>query len=112
MCRKFRADIIAFFVCLTDSIGLAVGGFYAPPMGVIDGSVITTIGLLLGFATLAVSAQAIKDGRLAQLRKGDLSVTIGQEAEQDHGRGRWREGEEEPIIEHEPFNGNEYATNS
>lgn len=99
--RRFRADIIAFFVCLAASIGLAVGGFFAPPMGIIDGSVITTIGLLLGFATLAVGAQAIKDGRLAQLRKGDLSVTIGQEAEPDHGRDRWREGEEykDSVVE-------------
>lgn len=76
--KKHRADIIAFFVCLVASIGLAVGGFFAPPMGVIDGSVITAIGMLLGFATLAVGAQAIKDGRPARVTKGDLSVTIGE----------------------------------
>ena len=80
--KKLRADVIAFFVCLASSIGLAVGGFFTPPMGIIDGSVITTIGLLLGFATLAVGAQAIKDGRLAQLRKGDLTLTVGCEEEQ------------------------------
>ena len=74
---KTRGDVVAFFVCLTASIGLIVGGFFCPPMGVIDGSVLTAAGILLGFATLAVGAQAIKDGRTATIQHGDTSVTIG-----------------------------------
>lgn len=43
----------AFRLTLLLSILLLVGGFVCPPMGVIDGSVLTAVGLLLAFATLA-----------------------------------------------------------
>lgn len=77
--KKVKADVIAFFICLAASIGLTVGGFFAPPMGVIDGSVITASGILLGFATLAVGAQAIQDGRLARFQHGQTSITVNDD---------------------------------
>lgn len=43
---------MAFGVCLVASIGLMVGGVFVPPTGVIDGSVLTAVGLLFGYATL------------------------------------------------------------
>ena len=42
-----------FRLTLALSILLIVGGFICPPMGVIDGSVLTAVGLLLAFASLA-----------------------------------------------------------
>lgn len=39
-----------FYVTLIVSIALIVGGFIVPPMGMIDGSVLTAVGLLLMFA--------------------------------------------------------------
>ena len=42
-----------FYVTLVVSICLIVGGFFVTPPGVIDGSVITSVGLLLMFAVLA-----------------------------------------------------------
>ena len=36
-----------FYINLTLSILLIAGGFVCPPMGVIDGSVLTAVGLLL-----------------------------------------------------------------
>lgn len=51
---KAKIHTIAFWVCLCTSIGLIVGGFFVPPLGVIDGSVITAVGELLGFATIAM----------------------------------------------------------
>lgn len=41
-----------FWVCLLVSIILVVVGFCLPPQGVIDGSVLTAVGELLGFAAL------------------------------------------------------------
>ena len=42
-----------FHLTLTLSVLLIVGGFFCPPMGVIDSSVLTAVGLLLAFATLS-----------------------------------------------------------
>ena len=44
---------IPFWICLIVSIGLIVAGFCVPPMGIIDGSVLTAVGILFGFASLA-----------------------------------------------------------
>lgn len=74
-----QTDKIIFFICLITSIGLSVGGFLTPPRGVIDGSVLTAVGLLLGFAALAVGAQAVANGNTARFTKGDVEVSIGED---------------------------------
>lgn len=81
---KARGGAVTFFICLMASIGLIVGGFFCPPMGIIDGSVLTAAGILLGFATLDVGAravsagaQAVAEGRTATIQHGDTSVIIG-----------------------------------
>lgn len=43
---------IVFWVAFMVSIGLIVGGFFVPPVGVIDGSVLTATGLLTGFVEI------------------------------------------------------------
>jgi len=54
MKKNFKFHSVAFWACLATSIALIVGGFFVPPLGVIDGSVITAVGELLGFATIAM----------------------------------------------------------
>lgn len=76
---KAQADKMIFIVCLIVAIGMFVGGFFVPPMGKVDGSVLSAGGILLGFASLAVAAQAIKDGRIAKFSKGDIDITIGND---------------------------------
>lgn len=58
----------AFWVCLVFSICLIIGSFFVPPMGVIDGSILASVGELFAFATLATVIEAIKKG-------SDVSVT-------------------------------------
>lgn len=41
-----------FYLNLAISILLIVGGFFCPPMGVIDGSVLTAVGLILMFGVI------------------------------------------------------------
>lgn len=68
-----------FYITLVVSIGLIVGGFFVPPVGVIDGSVITSVGLLLMFAVAAQIPdilQAVKEGKSIKLSKGDFSVDV------------------------------------
>ena len=76
----------AFWVCLSISIALVVAGFLVPPTGKIDGSVLTAVGELFGFATLEVVLIAIRKGVDATLRHGKTEVSIGdmnQQKQQD-----------------------------
>ena len=68
-----------FHVLLSVSILLIVGGFFVPPIGVIDGSVLSAVGLLLMFATIDKLPAAIKAGKNIKLQKGDSSVEITSE---------------------------------
>lgn len=67
----------AFWVCLAVSIALIVGGFFVPPLSKIDGSILTAVGELFGFATLEVVYHAIKKGVDARVRHGNTEVTVG-----------------------------------
>lgn len=67
----------AFWVCLTISIALIAGGFFTPPMAKIDGSVLTAVGELFGFATLEVVIIAIKKGIDARVTHGKTTVAVG-----------------------------------
>lgn len=69
---------ITFYTCLIISIILLVVGFIVPPRGIIDGSVLTAVGELFGFATLAMIPRMIK-GRSVELQHGSTSLTLGDE---------------------------------
>lgn len=70
-----------FYTTLIISIMLIVGGFFVPPLGIIDGSVLTAVGLLLMFAVLAQVPgilQAVRDGERIKLNKGDFSAEVSR----------------------------------
>lgn len=74
--RHKHADKYIFYVCLFVAIIMFVGGFFCPPMGVIDGSVLKAGGILLGFAALAVAGQNLANGRGVTFSHGETEVTI------------------------------------
>lgn len=76
---KKHVDKYVFFVCLGISIALFIGGFFCPPMGIIDGSVLTAGGILFGFAALAIVGQNLELGKDVIFKKGDIEVTIEDE---------------------------------
>ena len=76
--RTFILSRITFAVCFFVSVGLIIAGFFVPPMGVIDGSVLTAIGELLLFPTLLYAYRAIELGLSFKFQKGDTSVEISQ----------------------------------
>ncbi len=47
-------------ITLTISLLLIVGGFITPPIGQIDGSVLTAVGMLVLFATVEKIPEAIR----------------------------------------------------
>ena len=76
--RTFILSRITFAVCFFVSVGLIIAGFFVPPMGVIDGSVLTAIGVLLLFPTLLYAYRALELGLSVKFQKGDTSVEISQ----------------------------------
>ena len=68
-----------FYLNLIVSIALIVGGFFVPPLGIIDGSVLTAVGLLLMFSVIAQIPKimdAVRSGKSIKLQKGDFSAEV------------------------------------
>lgn len=78
---KEHVDKYIFYVCLAFALSLFIGGFFCPPMGVIDGSVLKAGGILLGFATLAVAGQNLANGKDVIFSHGETKVEINDEEE-------------------------------
>jgi len=73
-----------FYFNLAVSVLLIVGGFLLPPTGIIDGSVLTAVGLLLMFSVLAqipAIIEAAKNGKSIRLTKGDFSAEVSSKTE-------------------------------
>ena len=69
-----------FYILLTISVSLIVGGFLIPPTGIIDGSILSAVGELLAFAVVAQIPQIVQmaqNGKSIKLQKGDFSAEIG-----------------------------------
>jgi hypothetical protein len=76
--RTFLMSRITFAICFFVSVGLIVGGFFVPPMGVIDGSCLTAVGELLLFPTLLYAYRAVELGLTVKLNHGDTSIEISK----------------------------------
>lgn len=71
-----------FTLTLCISIVLMIGGFIVPPIGIIDGSVITSVGFLLLFAVIAqvpVIMKSIREGKTIKIQKGDFTAEVSSE---------------------------------
>jgi hypothetical protein len=79
--RTFLMSRITFAICFFVSVGLMVGGFFVPPMGVIDGSCLTAVGELLVFPTLLYGFRAVELGLTVKFQKGDSSIEIHKDEE-------------------------------
>jgi hypothetical protein len=58
------------------AIVLIVAGLLMPPMGVIDGSVLTAVGELFAFAALATVWHAIDKGIDAKITHGQTTLNL------------------------------------
>ena len=71
--------IVNVIVNFAISLLLIIGGFLLPPMGIIDGSVLTAVGELLMFGVLAQQPaliSAAKNGKIIKLTKGDFTAEV------------------------------------
>lgn len=77
--EQCRCCQIVTAVCFIVSIILLVAGFLLPPMGVIDGSVLTAVGELLIFPVIVYGFRAIELGMEVKIQKGDATVEINRD---------------------------------
>lgn len=77
--RKCRFCRIVFVVAFVISVGLFIGGFLVPPQGEIDGSVLTAVGELFAFPTLAFGFRAIELGYDLKMSHGETTVEINND---------------------------------
>lgn len=75
---------IAFWVAFSASIILIVAGFLVPPMGVIDGSILTAVGELFAFGALYELPLMIKEGKRVKMKIGDSThIEINNEDKEE-----------------------------
>ncbi len=79
--KEHLLSSLSFWVCLSVSLVLIALGFIVPPMGDIHPSVLTSVGELFGFATLAVVADAIRMGYDAKITHGSTTVEVNNNEE-------------------------------
>lgn len=79
--KNKQADKYIFYICLAISVALFIGGFFCPPMGIIDGSVLTAGGILLGFAALGVAGQNLANGKEVVFTHDNTEMKIGDSDE-------------------------------
>ena len=77
--NECKACKIVFMICLIVSISLIVGGFFVPPTGVIDGSVLTAVGELLAFPALGFGFRAIELGYDLKINRGDTTIEVNND---------------------------------
>lgn len=63
---------------------LIVAGFIVPPMGVIDGSVISAVGELIAFAALLTLWHAIDKGIDAKFSHGNTTLELTNDDDEDN----------------------------
>ena len=72
-----------FASCFVISAGLMIWGFFAPPTGVIDGSVLTAVGELAIFPAMAYGYRAITLGLGFKYQRGDTVVEVHKDNDED-----------------------------
>ena len=81
MKKTKHADKTIFWVCLILAAGLFVGGFFCPPMGVIDGSVLKAGGILVAMQALGIAGQNLANGK-EKTKSGLILSAASQEKPQ------------------------------
>lgn len=78
---------VLFAITTLFAITLFVGGFFVPPMGVIDGSVLKAGGILLGFSSVAQVPELARRGADITIQHGQTSLSVNNpDKEDDNGK--------------------------
>lgn len=67
---------IVFYLTLGISVFMLLLGFFLPPMGIIDNSVLIACGELFGFGALGLLPMMLSSNKDIKVKKGDTSITV------------------------------------
>lgn len=82
--RNYLKSNLFFWLFSIIGVILIVAAFLLPPLSVIDNSVLIAVGEINGFIALGAVLKAVDKGVDATFQKGDTSVTItNNEDEED-----------------------------
>lgn len=84
---------VAFWLSFIVSIVLIVAGFICPPLAEISSSILIGVGEMFAFGALSAAIKAIEDGKEVEVKKNDLTVTIGDAGENFHHNNNHIEGD-------------------
>lgn len=79
MKKLFDCTPLWYKLVILFDVLLTIGAFIAPPIGVIDMSVIAAVGEISTFAFLGMLPHYLKNGKSIKVQHGDTSVHIGGE---------------------------------
>lgn len=82
--KKSFKKTTPFWICLICSIGMLVGGFFCPPIGSIDSSVIQAVGLLFAFGVIAQLPILIEVAGEVRIQRGDTTIEISKDDDDDN----------------------------
>lgn len=82
--RNYLANNTFFWLFSIIGVILIVAAFILPPISVIDNSVLIAVGEINGFIALGAVIKAIDKGVDATFQKGDTSVTITNNDDEDN----------------------------
>ena len=66
----------AALILIAIGVALGVGGFFCPPMGEIDGTVITFFGEILAAVGILLAWHSVDKGIDAKFQHGNTTVTL------------------------------------
>lgn len=78
---------VLFAITTLFAVVLFVGGFFVPPMGVIDGSVLKAGGILLGFGSVAQVPELARHGTDVTIQHGQTSLSVNNPDKEDGDNG-------------------------
>ena len=86
---------LGLYLVLILAIGLCIAGFIVPPLGVISGSVLEGIGIILGAAWLFYTTthipQILASGAKIKASYGNANIEIGRKQEDSENKEESKE---------------------
>lgn len=82
MVKNFLQNHWTFDLFSLIAIALIIASFIVPPTGVIDPSVLASVGEIFAFAALYVVLVAVDKGTPASISHNNTTVTVNKDSEQ------------------------------
>lgn len=79
--KKATLHNLWFIVLSTISVGLLIGSFFVPPLGVIEPSVLEAVAEIFAFAALGTVYKAIDKGSRAKITHGSTNLILNDDKE-------------------------------